>query len=125
TVGKVVVTCAQMPASRAFVSSRLRLASVRGSGLRAPRELARLGVDLHLLAFLDEERHPDRQPGFEGGELGNAAARGVAAHAGLGGGHRELHVRRELKADRPAVVALDLYSDVVDEQLTAVADHAR
>src|SRR5687767_9609853 len=32
--------------------------------LRAAGELARLRVDLHLLAFLDEQRHADLEPGL-------------------------------------------------------------
>ena len=58
-------------------------------------------------------------------DLGDAAARGVAADAGLGVGHRQLHVRRELQANRVAVVLLDLHDDVVDEQQTVVAEHVR
>ena len=43
----------------------------RASG--AAGELARLGVDLHLLAFLDEERHANLKTGLERGRLGHAA----------------------------------------------------
>ena len=90
-----------------------------------PGELARLGVDLHPLAFLDEQRHADLEPGLERRRLRDAAAGGVAAHAGLGARHRQLHVRRELQADRVAVVLLDLHDDVVGEQQAIVAEHVR
>src|SRR5207237_10908830 len=43
----------------------------RASG--ASRELARLGVHLHLFAFLDEERHANLQAGLERRELRDAA----------------------------------------------------
>src|SRR6266571_1966238 len=90
--------------------------------LRAPGELARLGVDLDLLALFDEEGHADLEAGLERRRLRHAAARGVAPDARLGRRDRQLDVRRELEADRPAVVLLDLHGDIVDEQETIVSD---
>ena len=50
-------------------------------------------MDLHLFAFLDEERYLDFESRFKHGRLGDAAAGGVAAHAHLGAGHGQLDVR--------------------------------
>src|SRR6185312_2490272 len=91
--------------------------------LCAAGEFARLGMHLHLFAFLDEERDADFQPGLQRRELGDAAAGGVAAHTRFGRDDRELDVWRELQADGVAVVFLDLYDDVVDEELAIVAEH--
>ena len=52
----------------------------------AKRVGARLGVDLDLLPLLDEERHVNLHAGLEDRDLGDAAAGGVAARAGLGRG---------------------------------------
>ena len=103
-----------------YLGTRAVAKTFRASG--AAGELARLGVDLHLLAFLDEERHANLKAGLERGCLGHAARGGVTANARLGLGHRQLHVRRELDGDRVAVVLEDLHEEVVDEQLAIVAD---
>src|SRR5688572_12419975 len=58
---------------------------------RAAGELARLGVHLHALAFLDEQRHANLQSRLEPGQLGHSAACRVAADAGLSVGHCQLH----------------------------------
>ena len=57
--------------------------------------------------------------------LGDAAAGGVAADARLGVGDGQLDVRRELQADRVAVVLLHLDQHVVDQQLAIVAERRR
>ena len=88
----------------------------------AAGELARLGVDLHLLAFLDEERHANLEAGLERRGLGHAAARGVAAHARLGVATVSSTWGGNWMADRVAVVLVDLHHDVVDQQLAIVAD---
>jgi hypothetical protein len=80
-------------------------------------------VDLHLLAFGDEQRHTDLEAGLERGQLGDAAARGIAAHTGLGRGDGQLDMRWKLQPDRTTVISLNLYRDVVHQQLTIVADH--
>src|SRR4051812_26014081 len=53
------------------------------------------GVDLDLLALLDEQRDLDLVVGLERGRLGAARGR-VADDAGLGVGHHELDRRGEL-----------------------------
>src|SRR5262245_33200702 len=80
-------------------------------------ELSCFGVYLHSFAFFDEERDTNLESGLERGKLRDAAACRIAAYAGLGRRHGELDVRRKLKADRRAVVLLDLNRHVVDEQL--------
>src|SRR3954463_2322860 len=47
-------------------------------------EFAGFRVHADLLAFLDEQRHANRHPGLERGQLGHAAARRVAARPRLG-----------------------------------------
>src|SRR4030095_12524689 len=91
-----------------------------GSG--SAGELPSFGMDFYLLAFLDEQGHPDLESGFERGELGDDAAGGVAADAWLRVGDGELDMRRELQPDGISVVLLNLDDDVVDQQLTVVAD---
>src|SRR3954447_9848127 len=61
------VSCARLRSSCTACASGL-------STLCASGELARLGVDLDLLSFLDEQRHPDLEPGLECGRLRHAAA---------------------------------------------------
>src|SRR4051812_8685826 len=100
TLGASVQTFCDALRGFVFVTSSLRGCLCRRSGSGAAGELARLGVDLHLLAFLDEERDTDRQAGFERGDLRHAAARGVAANARLGRGDGQLYVRGELQPDR-------------------------
>src|SRR5690349_14159879 len=87
------------------------------------RELPRFGVHLHLLAFLDEERHAQLHAGFEDRDLRHVAGRRVAADARLGGLDLQLDVRRELERDGPAVELVDLHLEVVDEEVPILAGH--
>src|SRR5882757_4257359 len=89
--------------------------------LGAAGELARLGVDPHLVAFFDEERNTDLHAGRERRGFCRAAAGRVAADAGFGRCDDELDVRREDQADRVAVVLLHLDDEVVDEDLAILA----
>src|SRR5262249_3390759 len=90
--------------------------------LRAAGKLAGFGVDLHLVALFDEERHADFESGLERRRFRGAAAGGVAAKPGLCRRHDELDVRWKLETNRLPVVLLQLDDEVVDEQLAAVAD---
>lgn len=54
------------------------------SRLCSPSELPRLGVDLHLLAGIDEVRDFDLETGFQPCRLERASAGGISAHARFG-----------------------------------------
>ena len=69
--------------------------------LRPAGELARFGVNLDLLAVLDEERHSNLEPGLERGNLGHAAA-GRVSPARRAQMRSRSAGRRELEADRVA-----------------------
>src|SRR3954464_9310070 len=87
--GIAAVSCARLRSSCTACASGL-------STLCASGELARLGVDLDLLSFLDEQRHPDLESGLECGRLRHAAAGRVPARAWLGVLDRELDDRGQL-----------------------------
>ena len=63
-----------------------RLAASPPGALGSTGELARLGVHLHAVAFLHEQRDPHFHAGLERRGLGHAAAAGVAADRRLGVG---------------------------------------
>src|SRR5687768_9636191 len=88
----------------------------------AAGELARFGVHLDALAFLDEQRHADLEAGLGARNLGHAAAGRIAARAELGLGNRHFDERRQLQADRIAVELVDLHEQIVDEQPAVLSD---
>ena len=73
-------------------------------------------MDLHLLAFFDEQRDADDQARLERGVLRDAAAGGIAADAGLAVGDGHFHDGRKDQADGIAVVLLHLQHQVVGQQ---------
>src|ERR1039458_897859 len=87
-------------------------------------ELSGFGVDLDLLALLNEERNLDLQAGFKPGELGDVA-RCVAARSGLSVRNFELDLRRQLQADGVAVELVQPNQRAFDQEFQRVADHAR
>src|ERR1700733_5247202 len=67
--------------------------SAFGSILAARQILARARIDAQNFALVDEQGHSHHGAGLELRRLG-AAGCGIAAHAGIGLDHLELHVRR-------------------------------
>src|SRR4029453_13199483 len=93
--------------------------------LRPSSELASLGMNPDPPPFLYEKGPANLHNRFEERGLGGAAARGVAAHAGLSGLDRQLDIRRKPHADWHTVVLEDLDDDVVHEHQAIVADDVR
>src|SRR5438045_3771566 len=67
--------------------------------LGATQVFAGVGVDEHLIPFIQEQRHVDDFAGFQRRGLG-AAGGGVTLEAGVGAGDRERDGGGELHADR-------------------------
>src|SRR5207245_170909 len=78
------------------------------------------GVDADAVPLGDERRHPDHQPRLHLGRLADVGDRG-ALDGGLRLHDRHLHRERQLDADRPALVHLDLELDVGDEVRHGIA----
>ena len=73
------------------------------SALGALEILAGAGVDLYLVALVDEEGHLDLGAGLEGGGLGGVGG-GVAGEAGVGLGDLELDKVGRLNGEDVALV---------------------
>src|SRR4051794_38619644 len=79
------------------------------------------GVDLDLLALLDEEGDLDLVAGLQRGRLGPAGGR-VADDAGLGVGHLELDRGRQLDEEHAALVGGHDDVGVLQHVVRRVAD---
>src|SRR4051794_3222842 len=116
------------PAAKSRPSARFR-ALVRAEGwpegaATAPLHAAEVraslaGVDLDLLALLDEERDLDLVTGLQGGRLGPTGGR-VADDTGLGVGDLELDRGRELDEEHAALVGGDDDVGVLEHVLGGV-----
>jgi len=97
-------------------------AAGRAAGRRhAPEIVAGARVHLHDVPLVEEERHLHHHARLQRGGLG-AALGGVAAHAGVGAGDRQLHEVGHVHRDRRAVDVEDVHLDVLLEVVACVAD---
>src|SRR5208282_3482291 len=75
---------------------------------RPPHELPRLSRDLDRFAFLNKERNPDFDSSLQLCRLGYGPATRIAANAGSGVRHVQLHVGWQFQPDGVAVVLMQL-----------------
>mgnify|MGYP007014921397 CR=1 FL=1 len=118
--GCVAVTVYSNVPNRATRDNRIgRCVNAPPKSLGAAEVLAGAGVDLDLLAGLDEEGNLDLCAGLEGCGLGRVGS-GVACKAGVGVGDYEVNEEGRLDVEDLALVGIDGAGHILFDELEAV-----
>src|SRR5690606_14121208 len=126
---RIGVLTSRSPSPRRYDRTALRAASqtctrsgqASGSLIDAFYVITSPGVDLELVADLDEQRDLNLVAGLHGRALGHVG-RGVALDPGLALRHFHDHVARQREPDRSTVVEQNVDGQVVHQEARVVAD---